>query len=103
MNDEKLSELLLKYKSNAESINDINFQTELQGMGDIKDITKFMKMINVINTFKTNANIATDMIKLLFDRLKEYELKPPCDECGFEGGNLYAKALENFNKNTLNF
>jgi hypothetical protein len=100
MNQEFL-DLVSKYKSNAEEINDVNFQSQLEGMGDIKDITKFLKMVTVISKFRANADIATDLIRLLADRLKEFELKPPCHECGFEGGDLYANAFEDFNNNRI--
>ena len=99
--NEELSELLLKYKHNTQSIADVDFKTQLEAMGDIKDLTRFMKMVNVINTFRNNVDIATDIIKILFKRLEEYELKPPCDECGFEGGTFYSQGLENFNKNSI--
>jgi hypothetical protein len=97
--ENELSELITKYKNSLKPIDDIKFKDELEGMENLKDISKFLKMVNAINRFRDSADISVEIINLLFARLKEFELKPPCEECGFQGGNLYKKAFDDFNKN----
>ena len=93
-------EHVLAFMSSLNDLREHLVNYNVLDMSDIKtlpEIKLFLPLITRNDKLNKSINACIDLIKDTMNVLKEYELRPPCDVCGFKGGLKYHEAFQHFN------
>ena len=98
MNGEEIQQTISKLQETTKKIAEMKNVLKETGekLDSIFEIKKFVKLMQMNRLLMSYASLSCEIAVYATDKLKEHALRPPCHECGFDGGDMYHSALEDF-------